>query len=58
MAKTKHKVIEVKNYERYWSESKEDGHQIRILKQNGDTIEINMRWPKDYYPRLRTISYK
>lgn len=54
----KNKVIEVKNYERYWLESKKDGHQLRIVKQNGDTIQVNMRWPKGYYPRLRPISYK
>lgn len=52
----KHTVVEVNNYERYWSDSTPWGHQIRVVKQNGDTIEINCRWPEEYNPRNKPIT--
>ena len=47
----KHEVININDYERYWDNSTPNGHQIRILKQDGSTIEINLEWPPGKNPR-------
>ena len=44
-------VININDYERYWDNSTPNGHQIRILKQDGSTLTINMEWPKGKNPR-------
>ena len=46
-----HQVININDYERYWDNSTPNGHQIRILKQDGSTIEINLEWPEGKNPR-------
>ena len=46
-----HEVININDYERYWDNSTPNGHQIRILKQDGSTLEINLEWPEGKNPR-------
>ncbi len=46
-----HQVININDYERYWDNSTPNGHQIRILKQDGSTLTINMEWPSGKNPR-------
>ena len=48
-----HQVININDYERYWDNSTPNGHQIRILKQDGSTLTINMEWPKGKNPRIK-----
>jgi len=51
----KHMVIDIDGYERNWMDSTQEGHQMRVVRQDGSTIEINMKWPKGYNPRLYSI---
>ena len=50
-----HEKIVVEGYERYWSKSTKTGHEIDIVRQDGSTINIKMKWPKGYYPRLHEV---
>ena len=52
----KHETIVVEGYERYWSNSTRTGHEIDIVRQDGSTIHIKMKWPKGYNPRLYTVN--
>ena len=54
----KHEVININDYERYWDNSTPNGHQIRILKQDGSTLTINMEWPKGQNPRIKPYTNK
>lgn len=51
----KHETIVVEGYERYWSQSTRTGHHIDIVRQDGSTIHIEMKWPKGYNPRLHDV---
>ena len=53
----KHEEIIVEGYERYWSASTKTGHEIDIVRQDGSTIHIKMKWPKGYYPRSHDVDY-
>jgi hypothetical protein len=52
----KHEVININNYERYWDDSTPNGHQIRIVKTDNSTIEINLEWPKGRNPRMHSLT--
>jgi putative heme iron utilization protein len=53
--KPKHTVIDIENYERYWSNSTNQGHQIKVVCKNDNTYEFNFKWPKGFYPRRYNI---
>ena len=50
-----HTVIDIENYERYWSDSKVNGHQIRVVCKNDNIYEFNFKWPEGFNPRLYTV---
>lgn len=53
-----HETIVVEGYERYWSNSTKTGHEIDIVRQDGSTISIKMKWPKGYNPRLYEVNHR